>query len=173
MFWQGITSAHARGGWVEGTLSERVDGGYAVHLGGSFARGYRSENAGDAWLRTSEPLDAWLGSRVQCEVRSYDPERGGVVLSLDVARERARRATLGALVPGAELVGVVTVVAEYGASVELEGFPAELRNFDVMLHATDFGPEGPPRAGSRMLVTPTQAWTTTQGGSLFFVQRVE
>lgn len=171
-FWEGIDVAWRQDRWVEATLVRRIPGGYVSRLQGPFAPGRSVEHEVNGWLPSSDELDAFLGSRVMCKVRSFDARRGAVVLAGDGAHERVRREVLSRLEPGAKLSGRVTAVADYGALVALDDVPDDLWLSTAMMHVTAFGRNGAPKPGERVMVTPEKAWMPSLDGHLFFVTRL-
>ena len=127
--WDEISRACEADELVEGVVVGRVKGGLSVDIGvKAFLPGSQID------IRPVRNLDAYLNERYQFKVIKFNKKRGNIVLSrralLEKERESLKKATLANLEEGAELIGTVKNITEYGAFVDLGGI-------DGLLHITD------------------------------------
>ena len=127
--WDEISKACEADELVEGTIIGRVKGGLSVDIGvKAFLPGSQID------IRPVRNLDAYIGEKFQFKVIKFNKKRGNIVLSrralLEKERESLKRDTLASLEEGAELIGTVKNITEYGAFVDLGGI-------DGLLHITD------------------------------------
>ncbi|MGB5986339.1 MAG: 30S ribosomal protein S1 [Desulfobacterales bacterium] len=114
---------------VEGTISNRVKGGFSVDVGvQAFLPGSQAD------LRPVRNLDEMVGKTFQFKILKFNRKRSNIVLSrrviLETEREAKRAATLASIHEGKVVDGVVKNITEYGVFVDLGGV-------DGLLHITD------------------------------------
>ncbi len=127
--WDDLEKALADGTPVNGTVLNRVKGGLAVDIGViAFLPSSQIE------IRPQHNLDSYLGKQIEVRLLKLNKRRGNAVVSHRVLVEKeqvARKAeTLERIAEGAEVVGVVKNLTEYGAFVDLGGV-------DGLLHVSD------------------------------------
>jgi len=127
--WEKISEAVERDELVNGIILARVKGGLSVDIGvKAFLPGSQVD------LRPVKNLDKMIGETYQFKIIKFNKKRGNIVLSrrvvLEAEREEKREETLGRLVEGAILKGVVKNITDYGAFIDLGGI-------DGLLHITD------------------------------------
>ncbi len=127
--WEEIEQAFHSQGTLRGRVLERTKGGLTVDIG---VRAFLPGSHAD--LRPLHNLDALPGQEIACKVIKINKKRGNVVVSRKLVMEeewRQRKTELlQQLVEGAELVGRVKNLTDYGAFVDLGGM-------DGLLHITD------------------------------------
>jgi len=114
---------------VEGTITNRVKGGFSVDVGvQAFLPGSQAD------LRPVRNLDEMVGKTFQFKILKFNRKRSNIVLSrrviLETEREAKRAATLASIHEGKIVDGVVKNITEYGVFVDLGGV-------DGLLHITD------------------------------------
>jgi small subunit ribosomal protein S1 len=127
--WDEIKRAYDDGGTVEGTITNRVKGGFSVDIGvQAFLPGSQAD------LRPIRNLDEMVGKTFTFKILKFNRKRSNIVLSrrviLEEEREQARAETLAAIEEGKIMDGVVKNITEYGVFVDLGGV-------DGLLHITD------------------------------------
>ena len=127
--WEEIKKAHDADETVEGTIMNRVKGGFSVDIGvQAFLPGSQAD------LRPIRNLDDMVGNAYEFKILKYNRKRSNIVLSrraiLEKERESKRAATLASIEEGKVVDGVVKNITEYGVFVDLGGV-------DGLLHITD------------------------------------
>ncbi len=127
--WDEIKKAYDDGGTVDGTITNRVKGGFSVDIGvQAFLPGSQAD------LRPIRNLDEMVGKTFTFKILKFNRKRSNIVLSrrviLEEEREQARAETLAAIEEGKIMDGVVKNITEYGVFVDLGGV-------DGLLHITD------------------------------------
>jgi small subunit ribosomal protein S1 len=127
--WEEIKKAHDADETVEGTIINRVKGGFSVDIGvQAFLPGSQAD------LRPIRNLDDMVGNTYEFKILKYNRKRSNIVLSrraiLEKERESKRAATLASIEEGKVVEGVVKNITEYGVFVDLGGV-------DGLLHITD------------------------------------
>ena len=127
--WEDIKKAHDADETVEGTIMNRVKGGFSVDIGvQAFLPGSQAD------LRPIRNLDDMVGNAYEFKILKYNRKRSNIVLSrraiLEKERESKRAATLASIEEGKVVDGVVKNITEYGVFVDLGGV-------DGLLHITD------------------------------------
>ncbi len=127
--WDEIKKAYDDGGTVEGTITNRVKGGFSVDIGvQAFLPGSQAD------LRPIRNLDEMVGKSFTFKILKFNRKRSNIVLSrrviLEEEREQARAETLASIEEGKIMDGVVKNITEYGVFVDLGGV-------DGLLHITD------------------------------------
>ena len=127
--WEEIERAFEENKTIRGRVVERTKGGLIVDVG---ARAFLPSSHAD--IRPHSNPEALAGQEIICKVIKFNKKRKNVVVSRKLAIEeennRRRAELLERLVEGAELVGRVKNLTEYGAFVDLSGM-------DGLLHITD------------------------------------
>jgi small subunit ribosomal protein S1 len=127
--WEEIEHAFQHQTSLSGRVVERIKGGLIVDIG---ARAFLPASHADA--RPHANLDELLGQEIPCKVIKLNRKRNNVVVSRKLAIEeelnRRKSELLERLVEGAELVGKVKNLTDYGVFVDLGGM-------DGLLHITD------------------------------------
>ena len=127
--WEEIKQAHDAEKTVEGTITNRVKGGFSVDIGvQAFLPGSQAD------LRPIRNLDDMVGKTFEFKILKYNRKRSNIVLSrrvlLEEERETKRSATLASIEEGKVVDGIVKNITEYGVFVDLGGV-------DGLLHITD------------------------------------
>lgn len=127
--WEEIKKAYDADEPIEGTIINRVKGGFSVDIGvNAFLPGSQAD------LRPVRNLDDMVGKSFQFKILKYNRKRSNIVLSrrvlLEAEREAKRSATLSNIHEGKEVEGIVKNITEYGVFVDLGGV-------DGLLHITD------------------------------------
>jgi small subunit ribosomal protein S1 len=127
--WEEIKRAHDADEVVEGTITNRVKGGFSVDIGvQAFLPGSQAD------LRPIRNLDDMVGKAFEFKILKYNRKRSNIVLSrrviLEKERETKRSATLASIEEGKVIDGIVKNITEYGVFVDLGGV-------DGLLHITD------------------------------------
>jgi small subunit ribosomal protein S1 len=127
--WEEIKRAHDAEKTVEGTITNRVKGGFSVDIGvQAFLPGSQAD------LRPIRNLDDMVGKTFDFKILKYNRKRSNIVLSrrviLEEERESKRSATLASIEEGKVIEGIVKNITEYGVFVDLGGV-------DGLLHITD------------------------------------
>jgi small subunit ribosomal protein S1 len=127
--WDAIKKAYDEDGIVEGTIMNRVKGGFSVDIGvQAFLPGSQAD------LRPIRNLDDMVGKSFEFKILKFNRKRSNIVLSrrviLEAEREAMRAATLASIEEGKVVDGIVKNITEYGVFVDLGGV-------DGLLHITD------------------------------------
>lgn len=127
--WEDISRAAESEELLEGTIIAKVKGGLSVDIGvKAFLPGSQID------LRPVRNMDGYIGKKYKFKVIKFNKRRGNIVLSrraiLEEERESLRSQTLDAMKEGAEVLGIVKNITDYGAFVDLGGM-------DGLLHITD------------------------------------
>lgn len=127
--WEDISRAAESEELIEGTIIAKVKGGLSVDIGvKAFLPGSQID------LRPVRNMDGYIGKKYKFKVIKFNKKRGNIVLSrraiLEEERESLRTQTLDAMREGAEVVGIVKNITDYGAFIDLGGM-------DGLLHITD------------------------------------
>jgi small subunit ribosomal protein S1 len=127
--WEEIKKAYDDDGTVEGTITNRVKGGFSVDIGvQAFLPGSQAD------LRPIRNLDEMVNKTYEFKILKYNRKRSNIVLSrrviLEAEREAKRAKTLATIHEGKKVEGVVKNITEYGVFVDLGGV-------DGLLHITD------------------------------------
>ena len=127
--WEKIKVAYDKDEAVQGTITNRVKGGFSVDIGvQAFLPGSQAD------LRPIRNLDEMVGKTFDFKILKYNRKRANIVLSrrviLEAEREKKRAETLATIAEGKVVDGVVKNITEYGVFVDLGGV-------DGLLHITD------------------------------------
>lgn len=127
--WEEIKKSYDEEGTIEGTITNRVKGGFSVDIGvQAFLPGSQAD------LRPIRNLDEMVGQSFKFKILKYNRKRSNIVLSrraiLEKEREEKRAATLSSIHEGKVVDGIVKNITEYGVFVDLGGV-------DGLLHITD------------------------------------
>jgi small subunit ribosomal protein S1 len=127
--WEAIKVCYDEDDTIEGTITNRVKGGFSVDIGvQAFLPGSQAD------LRPIRNLDDLVGKTFEFKILKYNRKRSNIVLSrrviLEAERETKRAETLAAIHEGKVVDGVVKNITEYGVFVDLGGV-------DGLLHITD------------------------------------
>lgn len=127
--WEEVERAFQEQTTLRGRVVERIKGGLTVDIG---VRAFLPGSQAD--LRPLRNLESLNGKEVPCKVISLNKKRNNVVVSRKLALEeesnRRKAALLERLQPGAEVVGRVKNLTDYGVFLDLGGM-------DGLLHLTD------------------------------------
>lgn len=127
--WEEIDCAFQEQKPLRGRVVDRIKGGLIVDIG---VRAFLPGSHADS--RPHSNLDALKGQEISCKVIKLNRKRNNVVVSrklaLEEERDRRKAEILEQLVEGAELVGRVKNLTDYGVFVDLGGM-------DGLLHITD------------------------------------
>jgi small subunit ribosomal protein S1 len=127
--WEDIERAFQEQTSVKGRVIDRIKGGLTVDVG---VPAFLPASHADA--RAHSNIDALKGQEITCKIIKINRKRNNVVVSRKLSLEEElnhRRSELAErLVEGAELVGKVKNLADYGVFVDLGGI-------DGLLHVTD------------------------------------
>jgi len=127
--WEEIERAFQNQTTLRGRVVERVKGGVAVDVG---VRAFLPGSHAD--LRPHCNLDALKDQEIVCKVIKFNRKRENVVVSrklvLEEEAQRRRAELAGRIVEGAEIVGRIKNLTDYGVFVDLGGM-------DGLLHVTD------------------------------------
>ena len=127
--WEDIEKAFQTQTNITGKVTDRIKGGLTVDVGvPAFLP------ASHADIRAHGNVDDLKGQEITCKIIKINRKRNNVVISRKLALEEElirRKTELAArLVDGAEVIGTVKNLAEYGVFVDLGGM-------DGLLHITD------------------------------------
>jgi small subunit ribosomal protein S1 len=127
--WEKIGKIYEEDGIVTGAIINRIKGGLSVDIGvKAFLPGSQVD------LRPVRNLDKLLGESFDFKILKFNQKRGNIVLSrralLEIDREEKRKKTLEILHEGANILGIVKNITDYGVFVDLGGV-------DGLLHITD------------------------------------
>jgi small subunit ribosomal protein S1 len=115
---------------VEGTIVQRIKGGYIVEVKGieAFLPGSHVD------LRPVPDMDALVGQQFPFRILKINRKRSNVIVSrrviLEEEREKQRQALLETIEEGQVLTGKVKNITDYGVFIDLGGL-------DGLLHITD------------------------------------
>ncbi|HJO03467.1 MAG TPA: 30S ribosomal protein S1 [Acidobacteriota bacterium] len=127
--WGKIEEAYRDEATIKGVVTDRVKGGLSVDIG---VRAFLPGSQVD--LRPVRNLEAMRGEEIECRVIKVNKRRANVVVSrkavLEEARAEEKQGTLGKLIAGNILGGVVKNITDYGCFTDLGGI-------DGLLHITD------------------------------------
>ncbi len=127
--WDEIARACDAGDLLEGTVMEKVKGGFIVDIG---VKAFLPASQLD--VRPSRNLDSFIGKRLKFKIVKFSRKRGNIVLShkavLMEEKDRLKAETLSALEEGQLITGTVKNITDYGAFIDLGGM-------DGLLHITD------------------------------------
>jgi small subunit ribosomal protein S1 len=127
--WEEIENVFATQSSLRGRVLERTKGGLIVDVG---VRAFLPGSQVD--LRPLRNVESLLGQEIECKIIKLNKVRNNLVLSRKAALEEElnekKARLLDVLKEGAELVGRVKNVTDYGAFVDLGGM-------DGLLHVTD------------------------------------
>ncbi len=127
--WDEIERAFREQTNLRGRVVERIKGGLTVDIG---IRAFLPGSLAD--MRPLRNLDSLIGQEITCRAIKVNKKRNNVVVSRKLAMEEEfnqRKAQLQQqLAEGAEIVGRVKNLTDYGVFVDLEGM-------DGLLHITD------------------------------------
>jgi len=127
--WDDISSACEKDQLVEGTIINKVKGGFTVDIGvKAFLPGSQMET------KPIKNTDKMVGQKMKFKIIKFNKKRGNIVLSRKAViaqeRELQRVETLSNLSEGMIVAGVVKNITDYGAFIDLGGM-------DGLLHITD------------------------------------
>jgi small subunit ribosomal protein S1 len=127
--WDDIKNRHEADETINGTITNRVKGGFSVDIGvQAFLPGSQAD------LRPIRNLDEMVGKEFDFKILKYNRKRSNIVLSrrvlLEEEREEKRSKTLATIHEGKVVAGIVKNLTEYGVFVDLGGV-------DGLLHITD------------------------------------
>lgn len=127
--WEKIERAFRDQTTLTGRVLDRIKGGLTVDVG---IRAFMPSSQAD--IRPLRNVESLLGQEIQCKVIKIIRKRSNVVVSRRLAMEeganRRKAEILAQLKEGAQLVGHVKNLTDYGAFLELGGM-------DGLLHVTD------------------------------------
>jgi small subunit ribosomal protein S1 len=128
--WEAMERSYEQGEAVEGTIVQRVKGGFHVEINGITA--FLPNSQVD--LRPVRNPEKLLGSKLEFRVLKYSKPKNNVVISrrviLEEGREKLKEETLAKLEVGAIVEGVVKNITDYGAFIDLGGI-------DGLVHLTE------------------------------------
>jgi len=127
--WEAIKVCYDDDSTIEGTITNRVKGGFSVDIGvQAFLPGSQAD------LRPIRNLDDLVGKTFEFKILKYNRKRSNIVLSrrviLESERESKRAETLASIHEGKVVEGTVKNITEYGVFIDLGGV-------DGLLHITD------------------------------------
>lgn len=128
--WDVIIESHDTGRPVDGTITQRVKGGFYVDIAGvtCFLPGSQVD------LKPVRNQDKLVGQTYQFKVLKYNRRKSNVIVSrralLESAREELKKITLEQVEEGIVLNGIVKNITDYGAFIDLGGI-------DGLVHLTD------------------------------------
>ncbi len=128
--WDTIVDACDNNSVVDGTITNRVKGGFYVNIGGlnAFLPGSQVD------LKPVRNPDGLIGQTFSFNILKYNKRKSNIIVSrraiLEKEREILRKVTFEKLEEGAILEGVVKNITDYGAFVDLGGI-------DGLVHLTD------------------------------------
>ncbi|MBE7414966.1 MAG: 30S ribosomal protein S1 [Deltaproteobacteria bacterium] len=128
--WDRIVEACEKGEPMEGTISQRIKGGFYADIEGvtAFLPGSQVD------LKPVRNPDKLIGQKFKFRVLKYNRRKNNVIVSrrvlLEEEREVLRKTTLETLAEGAVIEGTVKNITDYGAFIDLGGI-------DGLVHLTD------------------------------------
>ena len=124
--WGDVEKVRDEDGVVTGTVIEVVKGGLIVDIG---LRGFLPASLIE--LRRVRDLTPYLGQPVEAKILELDKNRNNVVLSrralLEQSQSASRSEFLADLAPGQIRKGVISSIVNFGAFVDLGGWPRSHR----------------------------------------------
>ena len=128
--WQMIDEAFKTDGYIEGTITDKVKGGFSVDVSG--LKAFLPLSQVD--LSIAKNPDSYLGLSARFKVISINRAKNNIVLSrkavLEEEKKRKKESLIKTLKEGAILKGVVKNITDYGVFVDLGGI-------DGLLHISD------------------------------------
>ncbi|MBZ0219048.1 MAG: 30S ribosomal protein S1 [Candidatus Methylomirabilis sp.] len=128
--WDRIVEACEKGEPMEGTISQRIKGGFYAEIEGvtAFLPGSQVD------LKPVRNPDKLIGQKFKFRILKYNRRKNNVIVSrrvlLEEERESLRKTTLETLAEGAIIEGTVKNITDYGAFIDLGGI-------DGLVHLTD------------------------------------
>jgi len=127
--WNDIKDACDEKSIIEGSIIERVKGGFSVDIGiTAFLPGSQVD------VRPVRDYDKYVGQTLEFHILKYDRKRSNVVLSrksvLELQRTAEKKKTLESMQEGKIVEGTVKNITDYGLFIDLGGI-------DGLLHVTD------------------------------------
>ncbi|WKZ31604.1 MAG: 30S ribosomal protein S1 [Thermodesulfobacteriota bacterium] len=128
--WDRIVEACEKSEPMEGTISQRIKGGFYADIEGvtAFLPGSQVD------LKPVRNPDKLIGQRFKFRILKYNRRKNNVIVSrrvlLEEEREVLRKTTLETLAEGATVEGTVKNITDYGAFIDLGGI-------DGLVHLTD------------------------------------
>ena len=127
--WDDIKNICEHNTTIEGTVVERVKGGFSVDIGVlAFLPGSQVD------IRPMRDLDKYVGQTLMFNILKCDRKRNNVVLSrrsiLEQEREAQKRDALERIEVGEIMEGVIKNITDYGLFIDLGGI-------DGLLHVSD------------------------------------
>ncbi|MBI5562654.1 MAG: 30S ribosomal protein S1 [Deltaproteobacteria bacterium] len=128
--WDEIIEAADSGKPMEGTITQRIKGGFYVEIGGvvCFLPGSQVD------LKPVRNQDRLVGQKYLFKVLKYNRYKSNVIVSrrtlLEEERDALKKTTLEHLHEGSVVEGLVKNITEYGAFIDLGGI-------DGLIHLTD------------------------------------
>ena len=128
--WDKVVESCEKGSTIEGTVTQRIKGGFYVDIEGitAFLPGSQVD------LKPVRNPDKLIGQKFAFRVLKYNKRKDNVIVSrrviLEDEREVLRKQTLGTIEEGAIVDGLVKNVTDYGAFIDLGGI-------DGLVHLTD------------------------------------
>ncbi len=127
--WERITSSHAEGDVVTGSVVRKIKGGLLVDIGVNVFL-----PASQVDIRRPSDIGEYIGKDIECVILKIDDARRNIVVSrrklIEDQRAEMKRKLLAEIVEGERRMGVVKNIADFGAFVDLGGI-------DGLLHITD------------------------------------
>ncbi len=128
--WDDIVESYEAGKPLEGTITERIKGGFYVNVKGiiAFLPGSQVD------LKPVRNQDKLVGQSFLFKVLKYNKRKNNVIVSrrvlLEEKREELKKTTLETINEGNVVEGIVKNVTDYGAFIDLGGI-------DGLVHLTD------------------------------------
>lgn len=128
--WDDIVESHDTGKPLEGTITQRIKGGFYVDIKGitAFLPGSQVD------LKPVRNQDKLVGQSYEFRVLKYNKRKNNVIVSrrviLEEKRDELKKATLETIHEGSLVEGIVKNVTDYGAFIDLGGI-------DGLVHLTD------------------------------------
>ncbi|MBI1911507.1 MAG: 30S ribosomal protein S1 [Deltaproteobacteria bacterium] len=128
--WDEIIESYEKGKTLDGTISQRIKGGFYVSIDGvtAFLPGSQVD------LKPVRNPDKLIGQTYAFRVLKYNRRKNNVIVSrrsiLEEEREVLKKTTLETISEGSVIEGLVKNITDYGAFVDLGGI-------DGLIHLTD------------------------------------
>jgi small subunit ribosomal protein S1 len=128
--WEAIESAYNEDMTIQGTVINRIKGGFSVDVGGlqAFLPGSQAD------VRPAGILDDLVGELFDFKVLKYSRKRSNIVLSrrvlLEKEIEEKKQEILSKISEGSVVKGIVKNITDYGVFIDLGGV-------DGLLHISD------------------------------------
>ena len=127
--WEKLINAYETNEIVEGRIMSRIKGGMTVDIGiKAFLPGSQID------LRPVKNMDDIVGKNFDFKIINVNHKRGNIVISrrkiLEEDREKKKVKTMGKIMEGEIIDGIVKNITEYGVFIDLGGI-------DGLLHITD------------------------------------